>query len=363
MKAGIVAALIVALGGLTSCSSSSKTFLYATGPGTNEVFQFQIHSNGTLTPLNPGNFGVGSNPASVVFHPPGDFAYVANFSGNNVTLLAVNRGNGQLSLPVSTSPIPPPLPPNIFNTGTGPVAMAVTSNGNFLFVLNQGSNNISGFAIDPTTGNLNPVAGSPFVTPCGGSSLTITPKADVLFVTCPALGTIEALTINSQGVLSSPSQASGPFGTPTFASVDPTGRFLFVADSTTNAILAFSIGGNGALTSISGSPFAAGTQPVALVAAPEGNLLYVANQGSNNVSAFVIDKNSGALGAVSGSPFPTGGKLPSFVAASGAFVYVADQGTNDIAAFSIGSNGALTAVPNSPFSVATSPVWITLLKE
>jgi len=77
----------------------------------------------------------------------------------------------------------------------------------------------------------------------------------------------------------------------------------------------------------------------------------------------VIDKNSGTLGAVSGSPFPTGGKLPSFVAASGAFVYVADQGTNDIAAFSIGSNGALTAVPNSPFSVATSPVWITLLKE
>jgi 6-phosphogluconolactonase len=363
MKAGIFAALIAALGGLTGCISGNKQFLYVVGPGTNEVFQFQPRANGTLTALNPGNFGVGSNPISMVIQPAGNFAYIANFSGNNVTLLAVNRGNGQLSVPATTTPIPPPSPPNIFNTGTGPVAMAVAPAGTFLFVLNQGSNDISAFAIDPTDGNLTNVGGSPFAAGCSGSSVTITPKADLLFVTCPAAGTITAFTISSQGVLSSASVVSGPSGTPTFASVDPTGRFLYMADPGTNAVFAFSIGSNGALTSISGSPFAAGTQPVALAAAPAGNLLYVANQGSNNVSAFVIDNNSGALGTVSGSPFPTGGKSPSFVAASGAFVYVTDQGTNDIAGFAIGANGTLTAVPNSPFNVATSPTGVTLLKE
>jgi 6-phosphogluconolactonase len=163
--------------------------------------------------------------------------------------------------------------------------------------------------------------------------------------------------------VSSPTVVSGPSGGATFVSVDPTGRFLYVADPTVNAVFAFTVGSNGALSAISGSPFASGLQPVALAAAPEGNLLYVANQGSNNVSGYVIDKNSGALAALSGSPFATGGKAPSFVAATGAFVYVADQGTNDVAAFSIGNNGSLTPVPNSPFNVATSPVWVSLLKE
>ncbi|HLW53842.1 MAG TPA: beta-propeller fold lactonase family protein [Candidatus Angelobacter sp.] len=363
MKASIFAALAVMLGGLTSCISTGKQFFYVTGPGTNEVFQFQILSNGTLTPLNPGNFGVGSNPVSVVFQPAGDFAFVANFLGNNVTALAVNHGNGQLSVPQTTSPLPPPTPTNIFSTGTGPISMAVTPASTFLFVLNQGSNNVSGFAIDPTTGNLNPVSGSPFATGCSGSSVTITPKADALFVTCPGARTVVALAVSSQGVLAAPTVVNGPSGAPTFASVDPTGRFLYVADPSLNAVLAFTIGSSGALTPISGSPFASGTQPVALASAPEGNLLFVANKGSNNVSAFVIAKGSGALGAVSGSPFATGGTGPSFVAASGAFVYVGDQGTNDVAAFAIGSNGALTAVPNSPFNVATSPAWITLLKE
>lgn len=363
MKAGILAALMVVLGGLTSCSTTNKQFLYVAGTGTNEVFQLQVHSNGALTPLNPPNFSVGSNPVSVVFEPIANFAFIANFSGNNVTVLQVNHGNGQLATPTTTNPLPTPLPPNFFNTGTAPVSMAVSPDSGFLYVLNQGSSNISSFAIDPTTGNLNGTSGQPFSTSCNGSSLALTPKGDTAFVTCPTAGTIQALTINTQGVFSAPTPVSGPSGTPTFAIVDPTGRFLYVADPSVNAVFAFSIGSNGALAAISGSPFAVGSQPVALAATPQGNLLYVANRASNNISAFVIDQNSGALGVVSGSPFLTGGQNPSFVAASGAFVFVGDQGTNDVAALSIATNGALTPVPNSPFNVPTSPSWVALVKE
>lgn len=362
MRASILAVLVVIAGGLTSCITGHKQFIYVTGPGTNEVFQFKIHDNGTFTALDPASVGVGSNPVSVVLQPAGNFAYISNFAGNDVTLLAVNRGNGALSVPAATSPIPPPTPTNIFSAGTGPISMAMAPSGTFLFVLNQGSSDISGFAIDPTTGSLSVVNGSPFPSGCSGSSLAMTPKADTLFVTCPVAGTIEALTITGKGVLSAPTQVSGPSGAPTFASVDPTGRFLYAADPM-NGVLAFSIGSNGALSAISGSPFVAGTQPVALAATPQGSLLYVANHGSNSVSAFVIDSNSGALGVVSGSPFVTGGQGPSFVAASGRFLYVADQLTNDIAAFAINNNGSLTPVPNSPFNIATSPVSIALIEE
>jgi 6-phosphogluconolactonase (cycloisomerase 2 family) len=81
------------------------------------------------------------------------------------------------------------------------------------------------------------------------------------------------------------------------------------------------------------------------------------------VSGFVIDFGSGALAAVPGSPFATGGKGPAFATSSGSFVYVADKTTNDVAVFAIGKNGTLAAVTGSPFNVATSPQWITLVKE
>src|SRR5215472_5704563 len=359
MKARTLSALLLMLIGLAGCSSGGKTFLYTTGPGTPEIFQFQIRSDGSLSALNPGNSPAGTGPVSVVIHPSNDFAYIANFTGNTVTLLSVNRGNGQLSVPTTTVVVPPPTPPNIFNTGTGPIAIAVSPAGTFLYVLNQGSSNISAFTVDPTTGNLGTVMGSPFATPASPRSIAISTNGNFLYVANPTLGTVSAFAVDSHGVLT----ASGTFAagtSPTFVMVEPSGHFVYVADSTGNAVLGFSIGSGGALTPVSGSPFAVSSQPVAITTTPGGAFLYVANQGSSNVSAFVIDAKTGSLGAVSGSPFPTGGRGPTFLAATGALLYVTDQITDDLAAFTIGTNGALTRVNGSPFNVATQPVWVTV---
>jgi 6-phosphogluconolactonase len=381
MKGRILSAsllLLLIICGLTGCISGNKQFAYVTGPGTNEVFQFQIHSNGSLTPLNPANVASGSNPTSVAFRPAGDFAYISNSAGNNVTLLAVNKGNGQLTVPVSTSPIPQPTPPNIFNTGTGPIAVVPSPAAPFLYVLNVGSNDISGFVINPANGDLqakSPVCSVPNSTPpptCQVANtlpltitpgMAITPKGNLLFVGNPALLSISVFSIGSNGDLSSAGAPVSLGVAPAGLLVEPSGRFLYVADKANNRVLGFSIQSNGALSALSGSPFAAGAQPVSLATDAGGVFLYVANQGSNNVSAYLIDSGTGALGAISGSPFATGGRGPTFVAASGSFVYVTEQTTNDIAAFSIGSTGALAAVPGSPFNVAVSPQWISLLKE
>jgi 6-phosphogluconolactonase (cycloisomerase 2 family) len=363
MKARILWAVLAAIGGLAGCASGSKTFLYVTGPGTNEVFQFRMHSNGSLTALSQPTAAVGSAPTSVVLQPSGNFAYIANSAGNNVTLLSVNKGNGELTIPATNNPIPSLNPPNIFNTGTGPIAIAPSAAHPFLFVANLGSGDISAFTVDPKTGNLGGVTGSPFA--IGASfhptSIAISPKGNFLYVVDPALAQIAAFSVASNGALTAVG-APVPVGvSPTFVTVEPSGRFVYVADRGGNAVLAFSIQSSGALSAISGSPFAAGTQPVAITTDPQGALLYVANHGSNNVSGYVIDANSGALGAVSGSPFATGGGGPSFLAASSSFLYVSDQTTNDVTAFAIGNNGALTVVPGSPFNVATSPQWISLL--
>ena len=99
----------------------------------------------------------------MALQPAGNVAYIANFAGNNVTLLSVNKGNGQLTVPTNTNPIPQLNPPNFFNTGTGPIAIAPSAAKPFLYVANQGSGDISAFTIDPGTGNLGLINGSPFV--------------------------------------------------------------------------------------------------------------------------------------------------------------------------------------------------------
>lgn len=371
MRARIVAAWCVLLMGLTGCFKAGKQFAYVVGPGTNEVFQFQVLSSGTLTALVPGNFPGGAGPVAAVIHPSGVFAYVADFSGNSVTLLAVNQGNGQLSVPVNTNPIPPPTPANVFNVGTGPIALAQSPTGDFLFVANQGSGDIDVFNVDPTTGNLTEPAGSPVlitpgnVPPSHPQAMAISPSGNLLFVADPTQGTVSGFSVNSQGVLTPVTGSPFSMGagaTPVFLTIDPSGRFLYVADPAHNSVLGFSIQSN-SLAPIAGSPFVAGSQPVGLTLAPQGALLYVANQGSNNVSGFVIDANSGALAPVSGSPFASGGQGPSAVAASSTFVFVTDVITNDISAFTIGANGVLTPVSGSPFNVATSPISMTLVNQ
>jgi len=363
MKERILWAVMAMMGGLASCASGSKTFLYVTGPGTNEVFQFQMHSNGSLTALSQPTSAVGSAPTSVVLQPAGNFAYIANFAGNNVTLLSVNKGNGQLTVPTNTNPIPSLNPPNIFNVGTGPIAIAASVVNPFLFVANQGSGSISAFTIDPSTGNLGLVSGSPFLIGATfhPSSIAISSKGNFLYVVDPTLGQIAAFSISSGGVLAGVGAPVAVGVNPTFVTVEPSGRFVYVADKGSNAVFAFAIQSNGALAAINGSPFAAGSQPVAIATDPQGALLFVANHGSNNVSAYVIDASSGALGAVSGSPFATGGSGPNFLAASSVFLYVGEQTSNDVVAFAIGNNGSLTPAPGSPFNVATSPQWISLL--
>ncbi|HKW73885.1 MAG TPA: beta-propeller fold lactonase family protein [Terriglobales bacterium] len=376
MKARVLLALAL-LAGVTGCASSHAIFLYATGAGTNEVFGFQVHSDGHITALGQPTFGTGSNPVAMAVHSPGDFFYIANFSGNNLTLLNINKGNGELTVPPTNAAVPPsPLaPPNIFATGAGPVSIAVAPNAPHVYVLNQVSGDISAFLLDPSTGNLSLITNPPgngagattsygsFTSP---SSMAISPQGDVLFVSSPSQSAIFAFAVNSNDGSLAP-VAGSPFAvgansTPTGLAVHPSGHFLYAADGAHNAVLAFTVQ-NGALSPISGSPFTAGTQPSALVTDPAGTELFVANAGSNDVSAFVIDANSGAIGQLSGSPFPTGGRGPGFVAATGAFVYVADQATNDIAAFSIGSKGGLTPVKGSPFSIPVSPAWLSLAKE
>ena len=94
----------------------------------------------------------------------------------------------------------------------------------------------------------------------------------------------------------------------------------------------FSIGTSGALNEVSGSPYAVGTGPTAVITDPTGSYVYVANKGSNNISAFTLTAASGKLTAVAGSPFSSGGLLP--------IALVNDNSKQFVAVINSGLNGS-----------------------
>jgi 6-phosphogluconolactonase (cycloisomerase 2 family) len=366
---GIAFLAVCVAGFLSGCASGHKQFVYVAGPGTNETFEFRAQSDGSLVPLGTPNFPVGSNPVALLPHTSGDFLYIADFSGNDVTLLDINASNGDLSVPVSTSIVSPVNPNNIFATDIGPVALAMSPASPFLYAVNQTSGNVTAYTVDPGSGSLGLVKGSPFpIIPASHpSGVAIAPAGNFLFVANGTEGTIAVFSIGAGGVLAQAGLpvSVGAGATLTAIAVEHSGRFLYVTDSAHNAVAGFAIQSNGALNAISGSPFAAGAAPLGLGIDPQGALLYVANSGSNTVSAYAIDSGTGALGQVSGSPFPTGGVGPSAVAVDSetSFVYVTEQASHDVAAFSIASNGALQLVKGSPFGVPTSASTITVVRR
>jgi 6-phosphogluconolactonase (cycloisomerase 2 family) len=149
------------------------------------------------------------------------------------------------------------------------------------------------------------------------------------------------------------------------------GNFVYTNDdihvSGGNTVSGFSVAANGALTLLSGSPFSTkGTGSAGgfyasnrTTVSTVGNFLFASNSGSNDVSVFTVNRKTGALTLVTGSPFATGGNGEGGIAVAatpdGKFLMAANSGSNNITVFSIASSGALTPIAHSPFAALAEP--------
>jgi 6-phosphogluconolactonase len=132
----------------------SGNFLYAADddpPGG--IFAFTTDSAGALAPVPdspftiPGQTVADSLPMGIVDN--GSYVYAALSQSNQIAAFSIASG-GTLT-PVPNSPFP---------AGTAPSAVAFA--GNFLYAINASDGTISGYSIDPATGVLTPLSGSPF---------------------------------------------------------------------------------------------------------------------------------------------------------------------------------------------------------
>src|SRR5580692_141143 len=178
--------LVFALAGIAGCMgcSTSSHFVYATLPAANELAVYREDPySGTLTELAGTPYTVGDGAHSVVIHPSGKFLYVANpgQNENDISLFDI-LSNGYLN------EIPPRTNVAINGNGTPgggaqPALLVMDPAGNYLYVMNTASDNISVFSIDSSTGALTQVPTSPFslsgLTPL---NMVLTPTGNFLYV-------------------------------------------------------------------------------------------------------------------------------------------------------------------------------------
>jgi 6-phosphogluconolactonase (cycloisomerase 2 family) len=245
--------------------------------------------------------------------------------------------------------------------------IVVSARGNFLYASNAGSNDVSAFSIAPSSGTLTPVPGSPFLLDSPGSgcisstfvmgiSLATTPDGRFLMAGNPSSETITSFRIGTDGSLTAIS--SSPFfagGTPIGMKVSPNGKFL--AAGLFGSVAIFGIAPDGSLTSVPGSPFPDGG--VGFAAGVDvnckSNLLFAgeANNGNTIVDVFSIGSN-GALTPITGSPFLAGvgnnSNIP-LLSPDDRLLFVSNQNSPTVTAFRVAPDGTLTLVPGSPFAV------------
>ncbi len=184
----------------------------------------------------------------------------------------------------------------------------------------------------------------------------------------------------SSGVLSNPPNHTQPPSfptdqTPAGVAVDPCNRFVYVSDSLTNKVSAYTMcnGSNsqsstcpqtpdGTLVQVSGSPFSlsgSASSPGPILVDPYGNNVYVLGLLSNTVSLLKISPVSGSLAALSPATVATGLQPMSMaIRADDNWLFVTNYNAASVSQYSITpATGALSVGPafptdNYPWGVA-----------
>jgi 6-phosphogluconolactonase (cycloisomerase 2 family) len=251
--------------------------------------------------VTPGSaYALGYVPTSMAITPGNNFLYVGALTGG-IYLYAINS-DGSITLQNNSQPVA---------SGLIPSAMKVDATGAWLIVttasLATTSASMVVYSIASTTGLLT-VIGNPLALPVGISNrMTIAPNNVNVFVTLGTGGTA-SLTFDATSGALTYQAALKPLTTVNAAvgvTTDPSSVYVFITETGTGGVRVLTIGTNGALAEVAGSPFATGTGPAGVLVDTTGSYVYVTNRTSNTISGYVLAAN-GTLTAISGSPFATG---------------------------------------------------------
>jgi 6-phosphogluconolactonase len=230
---------------------------------------------------------------AVAVHPSDKFAYVANGDSTprSVSMYTINSSSGALTR---------------FGTIAAegfPTSVVVDPSGQFVYVAAEtdsgipGAGSVSMYAINATTGaltSIGTIATGTMIAQSSSNSIVVDPTGAFAYVTNSGSNNVSMYSINATtGVLTSAGTIDAGT-TPLSVAVDPTGKFAYVTNFNSNDVSMYTINATtGVLTSI--GTIATGQSPTLIAIHPSGKFAYVTNSASNDVSMYSIDAATGAL--------------------------------------------------------------------
>jgi 6-phosphogluconolactonase (cycloisomerase 2 family) len=284
--------------------------------------------------------------------------------------LAVNPNSGSLSAISPTTQIP--VPPVTNNSLVADVGLAADSGGMVLYatVTGTGGPNVFSYLVNKTTGALT-AAGKATVSVFPRTLAAI--EQNLYVIPDPSQNAAQMFAFSINGSTAALTQLSPTITLPApanalaivgFGNNLPSWMGLTFQDAAGGEIQGIARQPNGGATGLQLNPptSSGGTGAGAIQVTPDGKFVVVVNSGSSNVAVFSLNASTGALTQVSGSPFATG-QQPGLMAISppplagsarsGKFVFVADEG-GSLSAYTIDSAGSLTAAPGTPVPIGTN---------
>jgi len=257
-----------------SLAATASTVVYVVNSGTTSVCpiggSFSLIDTSALVVRS--TVCVGVSPGPVVQLPSGGNVYVANQGDNSISVYS----------PTSQSVIATLTTANGLHQN--PVSLVASTDGNYVFVVNQGNGSSPGaldiiytgtnavgasvpLGISPTFGYLDPILNRLYVTNTGDNTVSVFDVSNVVLTANPAIPTLATVNVGSR---------------PVSVTALPNGLSVYVANSTSNDV---SVVNSRSLSVVTTIPVGQG--PVFVASEPTSTKVYAANAGGGTVS--IID--------------------------------------------------------------------------
>jgi 6-phosphogluconolactonase (cycloisomerase 2 family) len=290
----------------------SGRFLYGLDADAGRVLAYRIDGGTgglqqTATPLTGA-----AAPGALAVEPRGRFLYVLHPGEHVVTVFRLDAASG--------------VPTQIQAHGVkNPLAVAVEHTGRFLYIASPENDALFAYRISQADGRLTHAATELLVQP-QPIAVTIDPTNRVVYATSAAAGRVTRLSINpATGVLVEGPSVTAAGRPIALAVAHPTERFLYAAGPPVDGndrLRALRIdAANGGLTSVGDLVLSESLTELTLE--PTGRFVYVLNDTTNTLQTFRIDLSGGQLTMIQTLTVPELGGVADQLTAepTGRFLY------------------------------------------
>jgi len=298
----------------------NPTYAYVANYSSGNVSVIDTATNTVVSTIT-----VGTNPFDVAITPNGQYAYVVNVGSSNVSVI-----NTSTNAVVAT-----------ISVGTSPFDVAITPNGQYAYVVNVGSSNVSviNTATNTVVSTIS-VGTNPY-------SIAITPNGLYAYVANEGSGNVSVINTATNTVVDTISTGGYPVG----IAITPNGRYAYVASTGSTSVLVIDTATNTVVSTIT-----VGTNPFDVAITPNGQYAYVTNEGSKNVSVINTSTNT-VVNTISVGSSPAG----IAITPNGLYAYVVNSGNNNVSVIDTSTNTVVTTitVEGGPIGVAITPYFYT----